>query len=462
MTPEQIEAQLKQTADAVESGLEDIKKNKASKQEVLDLISEKTKEDKELIAESQIDIETLNNGMAEARALNEDLQKKFRQLKQSSLSEISLAGHRGYRGNFSSPQEAKTFALLVMAAVTSDSSKLQTHHDRVMKSLNELGIEPYWVDTNGHHDKAMVGSSQTGGGALVTVEQVPTILKLLERYGVYRANALPMPMGAGAALVPKIDGLLTVTCPGEGGTATETEPDIQVISMTPKTLVALTAYSLELEEDSLVALGELLADLFARSFAYYEDLCGFLGDGTSTYFGFKGITGALLAVDATIANIKSLVVGAGNAYSELTIANFNSVIGTLPQFADGNAKWYEHRYFYYTVFVALALAAGGVSASEVIIGAGQKQKLQMGYPVEFTQVMPRAEANSQICSIFGDLRQGAYLGVRGGLEFASSSERYFEKGLIAVRGRDRVSINAHGVGDTTKAGPICALITAAS
>ena len=462
MTPEQIEAQLKDTADKIETGLEDIKKNQASKQEVLDLIGEQTKADKELIAKSQTDIEALNSGFAEAKALNEDMQKKLRQLKQSSLSEISAAGQRGYRGNFTSPQEAKTFALLVMAAVTSDSSKLQTHHDRVMKSLNELGIEPYWVDTNGHHDKTMVGSSQTGGGALVTVEQAPTILMLLERYGVYRANARIQPMGAGATLMPKIDGLLTVTCPGEGGTATEADADIPLISMTPKTLVALTAYSMELEEDSLVALGELLADLFARSFAYYEDLCGFLGDGTSTYFGFKGITGALRKVDATIANIKSLVVGAGNAYSELTIANFNSVIGTLPQMADGNAKWYEHRYFYYTVFVALALAAGGASASEVIIGAGQRQKLQLGYPVEFTQVMPRAEANDQICSIFGDLQQGAYLGTRGGLEFASSSERYFEKGLIAVRGRDRVSINAHGVGDTTKAGPICGLITAAS
>ena len=458
MTPEQIEAQLKQTADAVEKGLEDIRENKASKQEVLDLISEQTKADKELITRSQTDIETLNTGMAEAKALNDDLQKKLRQLKQSSVSEFSLAGQRGYRGNFSSPAEAKAFALLVMAAVTSDSSKLQTHHDRVMKSLEELGIDPYWVDMNGHHDKAMVGSSQTGGGALVTVEQAPTILMLLERYGVYRANALPMPMGAGSSLVPKIDGLLEVTCPGEGGAATEKEPEIATISLTPKTLVALTAYSMELEEDSLVALGELLADLFARSFAYYEDLFGFLGDGTSTYFGFQGITGALRKVDATIANIKSLVVGAGNAYSELTLANFNSVIGTLPDMADGNAKWYEHRYFYYTVFVALALAAGGTSASEVIIGAGQKQKLQLGYPVEFTQVMPKAEANSQICSIFGDLRQGAYLGTRGGLEFASSSERYFEKGLIAVRGRDRVAVNVHGVGDTTDAGPILSLI----
>ena len=461
MDLQNIEKRLKETADTIEKSLQDLRDNKVSEKRVLDLIEEKRSEDKELIAKSQADIETLNTGLAEQKDLNDELQKKLRQLKQSSVSELSLASQRGvYTGKFSSPQEAKKFALLVMAAVTSVHEIVRPHHDRVMKALNELGIDPYWVDSAGH--KAMVGSSQTGGGALVTVEQAPTILKLLETYGKYRANALNMPMGAGTSLVPKIDGLLEVTCPGEGGTATEKEPTIATVSLTPKTLVALTAYSMELEEDSLVALGELLADLFARSFAYYEDLCGFLGDGTSTYFGFKGITGALLAVDATIGNIKSLVVGAGNAYSELTLPNFNSVVGTLPEFAAGDAKWYEHRYFYYTVFVALALAAGGTSAAEVIIGAGQKQKLQLGYPVEFTQVMPKAEANSQICSIFGDLRQGAYLGVRGGLEFASSDQRYFEKGLIAVRGRDRIAINVHGVGDTTNAGPICGLITAAS
>ena len=86
----------------------------------------------------------------------------------------------------------------------------------------------------------------------------------------------------------------------------------------------------------------------------------------------------------------------------------------------------------------------------------------LGYPVEFTQVMPKAAANSQICALLANLRQGAYLGTRGGMEFASSEHRYFDQGLIAVRGRDRVAINVHGVGDTTDAGPICGLITAAA
>jgi len=455
---EEIEKRLKETADLVEKGLEDIQENKTSKTQVLDLIEERTSGDKELITKARTDIDELNTGVGELKAVLDELQKKLRAAKAAEPTELSLGASR-YNGKFSSPFEAKRFALLVMAAVTAAAPKLKEQYDAACKALDDMGCEPYWLDPTGR--KTMTGSSQAGGGALVTIEQSPTIIKLLEDYGRYRANARNMPMGAGTTLVPKIDGLLTVYCPGEGGAITKSDPTIKTVSLTPKTLCALTAFSMELEDDSLVALGELLADLFARSFAYYEDLCGFLGDGTSTYFGFTGITGALRAVDATIGNIKSLVVGAGNAYSELTLANFESVVGTLPNFADnGEARWYVHRYFYFTVMVKLALAVGGVNATEVLQGVRKKEFLS--YPVDFTQVMPKAEGNSQICALLANLRMGAYLGTRGGLEFATSDQRYFDQGLIAVRGRDRCAINVHGVGDTTNAGPICGLITAAS
>jgi len=458
--PKAIEQQMKETADLIETAVTDLKANKASKSEVLALIDERTKDDKDRIAKTQTDVAALNSGIAEQKEAMAALQKQIRRINQTEPSELGL-GRSRYGGSFSSPREAKTFALLVMAGVLANESKMQKRFDEVRKSLDDLGVEPLWIGVDGK--KTMTGTSQTGGGALVTVEQSPTVILLLEQYGKYRANAQIMPMGAGSTLVPKIDGLLTVYCPGEGGAITAGDPAIDTVAMTPKTLCALTAFSMELEDDSLVALGELLANLFARSFAYYEDLCGFLGDGTSTYFGFKGITAALKAVDATIGNIKSLVVGAGNAYSELTLANFIDVPGILPDFADnGEAKWYMHRYLYYSVAVKLALAAGGTTGTEVIMGAGQRRKMFLEYPVEFAQVMPKVAANSQICALLANLRQGAYLGTRGGIEFAQSEHRYFDQGLMAVRGRDRVAINVHGVGDTTDAGPICGLITAAS
>jgi len=328
-TNEQIEARLKQTADTVETAVGDMRKNLATKKEVLDLINERTGIDGELIKSSAADIDRLNTGADEVKANLDRLDEEIRKFKNQRLASAAMQGsNRNYKGYFSSPQEAKTFALLVMAAATSGHSQLSERHEAASKALDAMGIEPYWLDGSGH--KAMTGSSQAAGSALVTIEQIPTIIMLLERYSKFRANAQIVPMGAGSTTQPKVDSLLEITCPGEGKEATLKDPTIAILSMLPKTLIAVTAYSIELEDDSLVLLGELLIGLFTRSFAYYEDLFGFLGDGTSTYFGFKGCVGALRAVDATIANIKSLVVGAGNAYSELTLANFKSVVGVAP------------------------------------------------------------------------------------------------------------------------------------
>jgi HK97 family phage major capsid protein len=434
-TNEQIEARFKQTADLVERGVADLKKNLATKSEVLDLINERTGEDGEIIKGSRADIDTLNSGVGEVKSEIDRLNTQLRKLNRGRMSAGLGRPAQGYRGNFSSPQEAKAFALLVMSATMGGHSRFASRTEQINKSLDEMGISPYFVDSNGH--KTMIGSGQATG-SLVTVEQIPSIIMLLETYGKYRANAQVMPMGAGQTTMPKIDGLLTGYVPGEGGTVTQSDPTIPVVTLTPRTLNFLTGYSMELEDDALVALGEMLAGLFARSMAYQEDLIGFLGDGTSTYFGMTGITGALLGVDSTIGNIKSLIVGAGNL------------------------KWYVHRYFFWTVMVKLALAAGSGIATEIITGQSAKKRTYLGYEAEFTQVMPKAEANSQICALLANLKQGAILGTRGGIEFAQSSERYFDQGIVAVRGRDRVAINAHGVGDTTNAGPITGLITAAS
>ncbi len=456
----ELEAKLEQTCEAIEAGLKDIKENKASKQEVLDMIEEKKQEDAEAIKAVQGQVAEVKSATEELKEAAATLGKQLKGMRSNGYAVLKGA-NGGYSGFFASADEAKAFGLVVMAAATANRKDIADRHGSICKALEGMGIEPQWIDEKGF--KTMTGVSQTGGSALVTVQQIPSIIRLFEIYGVFEADALVMPMGAGQTLQPKTSSLLTIYCPGEGGSTSTSDPVIDLISHVAKTLCALTAYSLELDEDAAVGLGELLAFLFARSYAYKIDQIGFLGDGTSTYFGFTGITGALRAVDATIGNIKGLVVAAGNAYSEITLANFESVVGTLPEYADdGFAKWYAHRYFYYTVMVKLALAAGGVTAREILNDAGQRQKMFLSYPLRGTQVMPKAEGNSQICTVFGNLKQGAQLGRRGALEIAQSTERYFEQGLVAVRARRRLSFNVFGVGDTTDAGPITALVMAAS
>jgi HK97 family phage major capsid protein len=458
--PEKNTQEQEQTIALIEKGLEDIKKGTATKTELLQAIEERKKIDEAAIAATNAEIEKQKSGVDELKAQATEFASKLKQLQSNNMA--SLKGPDGsYKGLFANHLEAKAFGLMIMTAATAGSAKLQKSHDDCKKALEDMGTKMKWLDPEGR--KILTGSSQAGGSALVTAEMIPTLIRLFENYGVFEADALAIPMGSGQTVQPRTDSILDLQCPGEGKATTAQDITIQLISHLAKTYTALTAYSIELDEDSAIPLGELMAYIFARSYGYGIDKMAFLGDGTSTYLGTMGIAGALRKVDATIGNIKSLVVGAGNAYSELTLPNFNSVVGTLPDSADdGNANWYVHRYFYYTVMIALALAAGGVTANEVIMGAGQRQKMYLAYPVRFAQVMPRAEANSQICALLANLKQGAQLGRRGVLEINQSSEAYFTQRLIAVLAARRLSINIHGVGDTTKAGPICALITAAA
>jgi HK97 family phage major capsid protein len=315
------------------------------------------------------------------------------------------------------------------------------------------------------HRKVTKAMSEAGeGGEMVPTELATWIIQKQNEYGVFRRNAQIVTMGSSNLLVPEVTDDLTIYCPGEGNEIDESDMGFGQVSLVPRKLACLAKVSSEFEEDSVIAIGEVVGQSIARSMAKAEDLCGFLGDGTSTYFAYQGIIGALRAVDAAIANIKSLIVGSGNAYSELTLADFRKVCGILPQNADAGARWYMHKSFFFNVVLPLLWAE---TAGMPIIGTPTyfeqgPTKFLLGYPVEFTTAMPKAAANSQICALLADLKLGCFLGERRSLNIARSEHVFFKNDQIAIRGLERIAINAYGVGDTTDAGPICGLITAAA
>ncbi len=308
--------------------------------------------------------------------------------------------------------------------------------------------------------KALGESVMSEGGILVPTEYSSRIIDKLGVYGKFRKNAMVVPLGSDRQVVPKVEADLVVYSPGEGKQITESDMDFSQVGLTTHKLACLCKASSELEEDSLIALGEIIGISMARSIAKKEDEIGFVGDGTETYFGMTGIVGALRGVDATIANIKGLFVASGNAYNEITLADFRKVIGILPEDCDDTAKWYMSKKFYYNVVYPLAETAGVANIFEIL--SDRKDRFLLGYEVVFVSAMPSVEANDQICAVLGDLQLGAFLGERRQLQLARSQDVYFTNDQIGFRGVERIDINAYGVGDTSEAGPIVGLITAAS
>lgn len=332
--------------------------------------------------------------------------------------------------------------------------------------LGHAGSREY-CGKNGIQLLANGEATNAGGGVLVPHEFGNDLIDLREQYGVFRRNAKIEPMSSETKSVPRRVGGLEAYFVGEGASITESDKDWDNIQLTAKKLAALVKYSTELSEDAIISIGNDLAEEISYAFAKKEDACGFIGDGTSTYGRIVGATNALKNLDSTIGNIAGLKVGAGNAYSELTLNDFIGTAALLPEYADdASAKWYVHRAFYYNVMLRVALAAGGVPAEE--IRAGLRQPKFLGYPVEITQTMPKTEANSQVCALFGDLRRAAKLGDRREVTIATSEHAAFATDQLTVRGTERIDINVHDVGNASataalrEPGPMVGLITAAS
>lgn len=303
------------------------------------------------------------------------------------------------------------------------------------------------------------------GGYLVPEDFGNDMIDNIEKYGVFRTAAKIRPMSRDTASDPRIIGELDAYFVGESSTGTESDFETDRVTLTAKKLMTLVTYSSEVTEDAVVNMGDEIAMLSARAFAKKEDICGFTGDGSGTHGGIRGITTKLKAVSGTIANIAGLQVGTGNAYSELVLADFQGVVARLPEYADQNAAWYVHRTFYWNVMVKALLAGGGVTATEI---ENARNQVFLGYPVRFSQVMPKAEANSQVCAAFGDIAMGATLGDRRQYTIALSEHARFTADDIVFKATSRFDINVHSVGNAAAAaadqvpGPIVGLITAAS
>ena len=292
------------------------------------------------------------------------------------------------------------------------------------------------------------------GGFLVPDELEQAIIDLRARFGKFRANTRVLNMSRDTLLINRIAGGLTASFVGEGSSISETDASFDQVSLVARKAATLTKYSRELAEDSVVNLGDFLAGEVARAFANAEDEAGFNGDGTSSNGGIVGLKNAVGSAGQK--------TGSGNAYSELTLADFTGTVGLAPEFvfSQGTPKWYMSTQFYHTVVLDLLADAGG--NTNLTLAGGVAVPSLFGYEVVLTDVMPKTEANSQLCAYFGALELGATMGDRRPTEIAVSEDRFFEADQIGVRGTTRFDINCHDVGDSSTAGAIVALKTASS
>lgn len=357
---------------------------------------------------------------------------------------------RGMRNGHSAEQRAYRFGMWAMAVLAHQLPYRYGHLAGAIEFVQRQNL-------------TVTSKDASGTQYLILPEFSLDIIDLREQYGVVRRIFKLVPMLSDTKQIPRRQSGLTAYFPGEANAGTTSNKAWDNVKLTARKLMVISTVSNEVNEDLAISWGDDLIGEISFALAKKEDECGMIGDGSSTYDGINGLLTKIASATA------SLVTGAGNSWTELTLANFTSVLGKLPVYArTPQTCWVCSSTFYYSVMLQLMLAQGGTDISQTADGGAFRRPMFLGYPVEFSQVYPMAEANSQVPVTFGDHTLAAAFGDRGLSDVEFSDQAYvdsvslWQNDLLGVRCKERMDINVHDVGDTSVAGPVVGLITAGS
>ncbi len=434
---------------------------KSEELEVLTNIAEPTSEDVANATKLNDEIDALQNQVNEAKSFDAIKSKNAARVKEVKTvvnqlpNETKIVVGESSAKSKMEPAEYKSYVTgLFLGGLTSESSR--TKYSEV------TGVE-YKTHTQGQ---------DSTGGIFVPEETSSYIIDLKEQYGVFRRNVRVEPMGSETIQIYRMNDDITAFWGGEQVPYTESDMTFGSVTLTAKKLTALAKLTDEVNMNALIILGQRFAVSVARQFAKKEDEAGFNGDGTLAFGGITGIGnkfrqvleagGGTWTSDANKANLGGAQVISGNLWSEATLTDFVTGVRKLPTYAISGSKWYFNKVAFGASAERIAVNAGGVTAAEI---AGSFGTRFLGYPVEFVDVMPGNDANSQVFAYFGNLAQAASMGDRMSTAIKTDTSVGFTTDTILAKATQFVDIAVHDVGNysatasTRVAGPIVAFVS---
>lgn len=311
-----------------------------------------------------------------------------------------------------------------------------------------------WCYDHGVESRAHGSGSNAAGGVLVSSELSNEIIRLVEEYGAFAANARRMPMTSETMLMARRKGGLTARAVGENTEVSTSDMTFDNVELVAKMWGVANRTPMSLVEDSVIDLADLMAQEIAQAFAEAVDNAGFIGTGASAY---HGVTGLKVAIDDGTHTASVVTAESGeDVFGDLTMTSFAKVIAKLPLFARRNAKWYIHPAGWASSMLRLSAAAGGNTKGDI---AGGFAESFLGYPVVLTQplVSDLSGTTGQIACLFGDLSQSSTLGDRRAIGIKTDESRYIEYDQLFTFATMRAAIVNHDLGTNSVAGPVVAL-----
>jgi len=274
------------------------------------------------------------------------------------------------------------------------------------------------------------------------------VVQLVSQYGAARKYGTVFPLGTGVTKLPRLKtdtafGLLTQSQP-----VTEKSPQTEWVTFTAEKFGGLIRLPSEIEEDSIVPMGQWLADYCARNIAKVEDQVYFMNLDGATYGAVKGLCGS------TIDNSKVVQMAATKThYSDATLTNVRALRGVVDAPALSQGAYYMHPSFeqLLNTFNSAGDRPYNPSAQLAIpdaSGFGRVGPKLDGFEIRWGDSMPAYSTSvnaSKVFMLFGDLRY-QYLGARPGIRFDISRDAAFETDETLYRAIERFTIGLMATG----------------
>ena len=310
-----------------------------------------------------------------------------------------------------------------------------------------------WCMEHGVDSRAMGSTGATTGGPFVPDLLSSTVIRLVDQYSVYVANARSVPMQSDVVLFPRRTGGATAAWLSENSASSPADAASDQVTLTAKKIVSSVVVSSELLQDGPV-VADWLAQELALSLSNAIEAVGFNGIAANAPLQ-AGLNTLLIAgSNATYAASLTITAAGLDSPEELTKAHFLGCVAKLPGYAKQNAKWYMSPYTYALSCLNLDLNQGG----SIGLSAGGSFSF-LGYPVVLTDQMPSSgDLTGLSVVLLGDLSSSSLYGIRQGIEIAQSSDVNFLSDQTVIRAVARVGIKNHSVGSDTVAGPVQAIV----
>jgi HK97 family phage major capsid protein len=276
------------------------------------------------------------------------------------------------------------------------------------------------------------------------------VRELISEFGVVRRCMAPYPIGMGTARPARMGARPAFGSIAMSALIAEKSPTITFASLESHKIGGIVRLPRELDEQSIVAMGQFLARYGAVEFARAEDTWGFLADGSSD---FETVTGI---VETAKDNDCLRVLASGKTKpSDATLEDFRGLRALVNKAAlNGRLS----AYYLDTTWETRLPSFRTQSEPNVYQRLPDGSALLDGYPIVWTDVLTpygTAATADQPLAVFGALSFW-WFGEHGHPRIDPSEHVWFANDQLAVRFIEEIDFD-YAAGDAT-----AALMTAAS